>query len=84
MNQMVGVTGTIESVLDTHILVHFDEKDVMLRLNPAHIRKLNKYSVNEVIRIRSDDSQIMLEIHNKFEDESKVHKFLSNNYLPIS
>lgn len=76
MNQMVGVTGTIESVLDTHILVHFDEKDVMLRLNPAHIRKLNKYSVNEVIRIRSDDSQIMLDIHNKFEDESKVHTLM--------
>ena len=72
---MIGVTGTVESVLDTHILVHFDEKDVMLRLNPAHIRKLNKFSINEVIRIRSDDTQIIGEIHNKFEDESKVYSY---------
>ena len=72
---MIGVTGTVESVLDTHIFVHFDEKDVMLCLNEAHIRKLNKYSINEVIRIRSDDAQIIGEIHNKFEDESKVYTY---------
>jgi len=53
-----GVPGTIESLTESELLVNFKEKQKKLRLNPAFVKKLNKYSINQIIRIRSDEVTI--------------------------
>jgi len=53
-----GVAGTFESVIESELLVDFKETEKKLRLNPAVVQKLNKFSINQIIRIRSDEVTI--------------------------
>jgi len=53
-----GVAGTVESVIESELLVDFKEKEKKLRLNPSVVKKLNKFSINQIIRIRSDEVTI--------------------------
>ena len=55
---MEGVAGTVESVIESELLVDFKETEKKLRLNPAVVKKLNKFSINQIIRIRSDEVTI--------------------------
>lgn len=43
---------------ESELLVDYKEKEKKLRLNPSAYKKLNKYSINDVIRIRSDEVTI--------------------------
>jgi len=45
-------------VIESKLLVDFKEKEKKLRLNPAVVKKLNKFSINQIIRIRSDEVTI--------------------------
>ena len=56
--QMKGVAGTVESLIESELLVDYKEKEKKLRLNPATVKKLNKFSLNQVVRIRSDEATI--------------------------
>jgi len=53
-----GVTGTVESLNESGLLADYKEKEKKLRLNPATVKKLNKFSINELVRIRSDEATI--------------------------
>ena len=55
---MKGVPGTVESLTDSELLVSFKEQEKKMRLNPAFVKKLNKFSINQIIRIRSDEVTI--------------------------
>lgn len=66
----MGATGTVESVGESDIHVYFAEKDIKLRLNPSALIKLNKFSINQVVRIKSDRETIR-EIEKEFEIKSK-------------
>ena len=56
--------GSVESVSDSDILAKFNYDNKFeyqkgtLRLNPAHVMKLNEFSINEIIRIKTDDKTI--------------------------
>ena len=63
--QVIAVTGTVKSVGDTEILVHFTEKGIKLRLDPSVLIKLNKFSIHQIVRIRSD-RQTIREIESDF------------------
>ena len=56
--QLKGVTGTIESLNESGLLVDYKEKEKKLRLISAAVKKLNKFSINELVRIRSDEATI--------------------------
>ena len=62
----MGVTGIVESVGDSDVLVHFVEKEIKLRVNHAVILKLNQFSINQVVRIR-DDMETVRKIEKDFE-----------------
>jgi len=76
--QVIGVTGTVKSVGDTEILVHFIEKGIKLRLDPSVLIKLNKFSINQTIQIR-DDGETIRKIEEEFDIESN---HLKNNKVP--
>ncbi len=61
----MGAIGTVESVGDSEIHVHFKDQQVNLHLNPACFDKLNKFSIHEIVRIRSD-GQTIQEIESNF------------------
>ncbi len=71
----MGDIGTVESVDDSEILVNFVEKGIKLRLNPSSFIKLNKFSINQIVKIR-DDGQTIREIENEFDFDSES---LQNN-----
>ena len=55
---MKGVAATVKSVVESELLVDFKENEKKLRLNPSVMKKLNKFSINQIIRIRSDEVTI--------------------------
>ena len=61
----MGVIGTVESVGDSGVRVNFKNQEVKLHLNPDCFDKLNKFSVNQIVRIRSD-RQTIREIESDF------------------
>ena len=65
---------------DAEILVDFAEEGIKLRVNPAALIKLNKFSINQVVRIK-DDGQTIREIVKEFEVKSKD---LKNNKVYIT
>ena len=66
--------GTVESVGDSEVLVNFKDKQVKFQLNPACFDKLNKFSIHEIVRIRSN-RQTFQEIEIMCRDlvNNKVH-----------
>ena len=61
----MGATGIVESVGDSDVLVNFKDKQVKFQLNPACFDKLNKFSIHEIVRIRSN-RQTVQEIESDF------------------
>jgi len=57
-------------VKDSEILVGFAEKEIKLRVKPTALIKLNKFSINQVVKIR-DDRQTIRAIEKEFEIVSK-------------
>ena len=55
---------------DSEILVGFAEKEIKLRVKPTVLIKLNKFSINQVVKIR-DDRQTIRAIEKEFEIVSK-------------
>ena len=62
----MGVIGTVESVGDSGVRVNFKDQLVKLQLNPDCFEKLNKFSIHQIVRIRSD-RQTIREIESDFE-----------------
>jgi len=62
----MGATGIVQSVGDTEILVDFAEKNIKLRLRPSALIKLNRFSINQVVKIKGD-LQTIEEIEKEFE-----------------
>ena len=55
--QIKRAIGIVESVFDAENIVA-DFNGFKFHLNPDYVRKINKFSVNDVIRIRNDDVTI--------------------------
>ncbi len=71
----MGATGIVQSVGDTEILVDFAEKNIKLRFRPSALIKLNRFSINQVVKIKGDRQTI-----EKIEKEFKINrKNLKNN-----
>lgn len=56
--QFIGVVGTVHTIFESEIFVRFKGKEECLNLNPTILIKLNKFSVNQVIRVRNDESTL--------------------------
>ena len=61
----MGATGTVISVGDSEVQVHFAAMGIKLRLNPEDLIKLNNFSINQTIRVR-DDEETIREIKESF------------------
>lgn len=70
----MGATGTVKSVGDSEIIVHFVEKRIKLRIEPSVLIKLNKFSINQMIRIR-EDVETIRKIEEEFDVESNQLKY---------
>jgi len=75
----------VDSIVESDVDVMLKKKDgcwLFLRLHPAHVRKLNKFSLHETIRIKNDRETIQRIQHffgDKFEHSVKVNYEFFNN-----
>ena len=76
----MGAIGTVKSVGNSEILVHFVEKGIKLRLDPFVLIKLNKFSINQTIRIR-EDGETIRRIEEEFDIKSNQLKHNKVPYL---
>jgi len=56
--QYIGVAGTVQITNGNGVYVKFRGLETLLYLNSSILKKLNKFSVNEIIRIRSDATTV--------------------------
>lgn len=77
----MGLNGSPE------VVVKFQGLDRVRRFHPTILRKMNKFSINQVVRIRSDEAtirEIEKELGHIQKREDKVAKFYLNRFIPES
>jgi len=77
--QYIGVAGTVQYIADTNVYVKFHGRSWLWIFNPTILQKLNKFSVNQSVRIRSDANTVK---QMKKEEES-IAKYEKVNLVPI-
>jgi len=73
--QYVGVTGTVYYIVKTKVCLKFRGLPMLWSFNPTILRKLNKYSVNQFVRIRSDPITVMQMKKGEKEEEENGVKY---------
>ncbi len=74
--QYIGVAGTVQYIADTNVYVKFHGRSWLWIFNPTILQKLNKFSVNQSVRIRSDANTVK-QMKKKVKSNEKV------NLVPI-
>ncbi len=69
--QYIGTVGTVLTICESIVYVKFKGVESCLHLNPAILKKLNKFSIDQVIRIRDDEATLQI-IEKKLKCSSKV------------
>ena len=67
------MVGTVHAIHESKVYVRVKDRDDCFNLHPAVLKKLNKFSVNQIIRIRSDEMTIQ-KIEKRFLAGSTVGK----------
>ena len=71
--QYIGVTGTVYYIATTKVFLKFRGLALLWSFNPIILRKLNKFSVNQFARIRSDPITVM-QMKKKREPDERYEK----------